>query len=467
MIKIQKFTPILTVILLTLAINGFSHSANASVFNAKSTTLDNGLQVVVIENPRVPVVTHMVWYRVGAADELPGKSGKAHFLEHLMFKGSGDLEPGEFSKTIKSLGGRDNAFTAQDYTAFFQSVASEHLETVMRMEAGRMRNLHPPLDEVESERLVVREERRQRTDNNPSAQFSETLAAALFVNHPYGAPVIGWDHEIEDLNWSDTKSFYDEYYAPNNAILVVSGAVKTKNVFDLAKKIYGGLEKRPIPERKRTTIPPLPGRYDLSFEHRTIQQPSFQRRYRAPSSRQNKKEALALQVLQDIFGAGSTSRLYTSLVIDQKIASSAGMSYQSDVWDDGSIWLYATPQPGITLEVIKNALDTEIQKLAQDGVTNDELQASLKRLQAEAIYARDSLQGPAMVIGTALITGSTLDDVETWPANISKISAKDIQDVAQKYLNIDSPDSHFVNGYLSPKEADATKATPAKNNQAQ
>ncbi|MAE50785.1 MAG: peptidase M16 [Micavibrio sp.] len=421
------------------------------VFDARTMMLDNGMQVVVVENNRVPVITHMVWYRTGAADEPRGKSGIAHYLEHLMFKGSEGLEPGEFSRTIRNLGGNDNAFTSQDYTAYFQSIAAEHLETVMTMEAGRMRGLNPPEKEVLSERQVILEERKQRTDNNPQAQFSESMGAALYVNHPYGIPVIGWAHEMESLSWDDAKTFYDRWYAPNNAILVVSGDVTAEAVFDLAKKIYGPLEKVEVPERKRTVSPPLVGKKLLTYSHSSIRQPVYQRRFRAPGYRQNKDHALALQVLEDIFGSGPTSRLYKSLVIDQKLATSAGLNYSAASWGESSISLYATPAPGITMEQIEQAVEAEITKLVRDGVSEDELNDSLNRMQAEAIYARDSLTGPAMVIGYSLVTGSTLDDVEYWPQNIAKVSAAEVQAVAAKYLDASSPDARFVTGYLLPK----------------
>lgn len=207
------------------------------LFNAETFTLENGLEIVVIPNHRAPVITHMVWYKVGAADEQQGKSGIAHFLEHLMFKGSGDLAPGEFSKIIRAKGGEDNAFTGHDYTAYYQSIAAEHLEMVMTMEAGRMRGLNPPLDHVESERKVILEERRQRTDDNPSARLAEQMNSLLYINHPYGKPVIGWLSEMADLSWDDAKAFYDRWYAPNNAILIVTGDVTGQQVYDLAKKI--------------------------------------------------------------------------------------------------------------------------------------------------------------------------------------------------------------------------------------
>ncbi len=449
-------------ILAFLIITGLFSPASAQdkTFDAKYFKLDNGLEIVVIPNHRTPVITHMVWYRVGAADEPHGQSGIAHFLEHLMFKGSLGFGPGDFSKTIRTLGGHDNAFTSQDYTAYFQSVPARHLELVMRMEAGRMRGLNPPLEEVTSERKVILEERRQRTDNSPQARFAEPMATALFVNHPYGTPVIGWMHEMEKLSWKSAKSFYDQYYGPNNAILIVSGDVTESQVYELAKEIYGPLPRINLPERHWTKSPPLPAAPRVIMKDKSIRQPTVQNIFRVPSSHQNKNHALALQILEDIMGGGSTSRLYKALVIEQKIASSAGMSYRSDQWDDAMLYMYASPLPKIKPEHIENALKDELRKLIKNGVTASELAEAKTRMQDAAIYARDSLSGPAMVFGQALITGSEIDDVEYWPRDIGAITAQDVQEVAKTYLDPDKARTHPpVTGYLLPmdKEEEVAK----------
>lgn len=272
--------------------------AHAKTFNAETFTLSNGLQVVVIPNHRAPVVTHMLWYKVGAADELPGASGMAHYFEHLMFKGTETLEPGEFSKTVKKLGGNDNAFTGQDYTAYFQSVSVEHLPKVMQMEADRMFHLSPPPDHYLSEKNVVLEERRQRTENDPQSLFSETMISALFINHPYGTPIIGWMEEIRGYEWKDVKTFYDRWYAPNNAILVVSGDITAEELEPMAEKFYGHLPVKPIPPRARPDVPPAIGQTKMTLRHPSIRQRTFQKIFLMPSARQNKEDSLALQLLQ-------------------------------------------------------------------------------------------------------------------------------------------------------------------------
>ena len=421
-------------------------AAQDRVFNATEYFLDNGMQIVVIPNMRAPVVTHMVWYKVGAADEPRGKSGIAHFLEHLMFKGSTyidkegaikGLPPGAFSEAVKKLGGRDNAFTSQDYTAYFQSVAVEHLETVMRMEAGRMRGMSPPLEEVLSERKVILEERAQRTDNNPQAKFSEQLNSALYVNHPYGNPVIGWAHEIAALSWEDAKAMYDRYYAPDNAILVVTGDVQPAVVKALAEDIYGHLKPSGIGqvERERIVSPPLPGALAVNMAHPAVRQPIVQLLMRAPSARQNMKESLALEVLSQIMSGGNSARLYKSLVVEQKLATTVSMGYSGTSYDDGEVWLYGVPAKGVEPVAVVSALKAALLRLIKDGVGDEELASAIKQLQSQAIFARDSLSGPARIVGQNLASGVSLDDVETWPAQIAAVSAADVALVARKYLN--------------------------------
>ena len=407
------------------------------VFNAESFELANGMRVVVIPNHRAPVVTHMVWYGVGAADEPVGKSGIAHFLEHLMFKGTADMKPGEFSKIVRGLGGNDNAFTGQDYTAYHQSISVEHLERVMNMEAGRMRGLQPPLAEVDSERQVILEERRQRVENDPRSYMAEQMRYALFPNHPYGTPNIGWASEMAALSWDDAKAMYDRFYAPNNAILVVAGDITAAQLKPLAEKIYGGLPRGEVPERAWRTIPPMPGAYRVVMHHQSFRQPLWQRYYRAPSYRQSREDSLALQVLENILSGGAATRLYKNLVVEQKIATSVNFGYQSEAWADSTMSIGAIPAPGRTMEEIEKAIEEQLRILIKDGVTDTELSEAKVRMRDAADFARDSLTGPAMVIGAALITGGKLDDVEYWPYDIEQVTAAQVQDVARRYLNPD------------------------------
>ncbi len=433
-------------ILITIALLFCTPTSYAAekIFNAKSYKLDNGLQIVVVENHRAPVVTQMIWYRVGAADEPLGKSGIAHFLEHLMFKGQkhpklGNLEAGEFSRIIRSLGGEDNAFTSQDYTAYYQSIASDHLEKIMTMEAGRMRGMNIPEGGFKSENKVIQEERRQRTDNDPRAQMIEQLNEALFPNHPYALPVIGWMHEVQNLKQDEVVSFYNEHYAPNNAILVISGDVTGEEVYKIAQRTYGVLKSVKLAERKRTISPPFIAQTTVTIENTTIKEPAFRKIYRVPSARQDKQASLALEILADIMGSGPTSRLYKALVVEQKLATNISLSYHSTAWDDAKLSIYANPQSVEKIDAMHISINSELRDLIKNGITDTELTNAIERMQAEAIYARDSLSGPAMIIGASLITGSSLDDIEYWASDINSITKEKIQDVANTYLNPDKP----------------------------
>lgn len=427
--------------------------AKAQVFNAEHFTLDNGMEVMVIANNRAPVVTHMVWYRVGAGEEPTGQSGIAHFLEHLMFKGSDGLEPGEFSRIIRNLGGNDNAFTSYDFTAYFQSVAVEHLEQVMRMEAGRMRGLLPPLEEVESERSVILEERNQRVDNDPRARFDEQLRAALFPNHPYARPVLGWRHEMENLDWDIAKTFYDRWYAPNNALLVVSGDVTGPQVLALAQDIYGLLERRDIPDRDRSQSPVFEGQGDYQLRNADINQISLIRLYTVPSYRQDKEMSLAMQILERVMADGPTSRLYQSLVVDQKLAVNVSLFYSPFAWDEAMVSIYATPADGVSPDQLNAAIDKEIRALIVDGITEEELVLAQDRAENDSIFARDSLSGPAMILGRAWAVGYALDDIEQWPEQIRAVTAEQVQKAARLYLHPDEKGKgRRITGTLLPKE---------------
>ncbi len=421
---------ILALIILLVAI-----PAQAQTFGAQEFTLKNGMQVVVIPNHRAPVITHMIWYKVGAAEETPGKSGMAHYLEHLLFKGTAKIAPGDFSKTIKTLGGNDNAFTGQDYTAFFESISVDHLEQVMTMEADRMLNTNPPAEHFKSEKDVVLEERRQRTDNDPREIFGEQLNSALYVNHPYSIPVIGWMDEIKLYEWPDVKAFYDKWYAPNNAILVISGDITAEKLKPLAEKIYGVLPPKDITPRKRPLVAPANGKTVISLRDASIHQPVWQKIFLAPSESQNRADSLALQVLAEIMEGGPTTRLYKNLVVTQKKATGVQFYYHAGTLDYGSITIAGTPANGVSLDELDTLITTEISAVLQHGVTEEETKEAIQRLQDEAIFARDSLAGPAMIFGSALATGSTVKDVENWPADIAKVTSAQVKDAAMKYLD--------------------------------
>ncbi len=425
----------------------------AKTFNAEHFTLSNGMEVVVIPNHRAPIVTHMIWYKVGAADEKPGLSGMAHYFEHLMFKGTKEMAPGAYSKRVRTLGGNDNAFTSQDMTAYYANISTDNLYDVMKMEADRMQNLNPPPEHFASEKAVVLEERSERTDNDPRARFGEQLQSMAFTNHPYGKPVIGWMSEIQQYEWKDVKSFYDTWYAPNNAILIVSGDMTAERLKPAAEEIYGKIPTKKLPPRVRPTIPPAAGLASLTLKDASIHQPVWQSLYLAPSFHMNKKDGLALQVLEEIMSGGPTTRLYDSLVVKQKKAVSINLSYNGTALDYGILALSGSPAQGVSLTELQTLAETEIAKIITDGVTPVEVSDAISRLQDEAIYARDSVSGPAMIIGYGLTTGSTLDDIENWPTDIATVTAEDVQRVAATYLNIAKPWIRPpVSGYLLPED---------------
>ncbi len=414
---------------------GLGQSAMAGVFNPETFRLANGMQVVVIPNHRAPVVTHMVWYKVGSADEPPGKSGIAHLLEHLMFKGTKTLKPGEFSAILARNGGQENAFTSYDYTSYFQSVAVDRLELVMRLEADRMTNLVLTEKDVNTEKLVIMEERRQRTDNNPRSILGEQVNAAFFLNYPYRKPVIGWRREIRGLTLNDAISFYRKWYAPNNATLVVAGDITASQLRPLAEKYYGKIPARKVPARIRPQEPPHRADIKVLLRDKRVRQPIWSRSYMAPSYITGKTEyADALDVLSEILGGGATTRLYRDLVVKRKLAVSVGISYNPGGIGPTDFTFSASPKPGVSVDTLKQAIDGEIAKLLKSGITADELARAKQSMQDSAIYARDSIQTGARELGAALSTGRSVEDVESWPQRINKVSLEEVNRAARAIL---------------------------------
>jgi zinc protease len=413
----------------------------------ESFTLKNGMQVIVLPDHRAPVVTHMVWYRVGSADEPPGKSGIAHFLEHLMFKGTAKIPPGEYSKIIARLGGNDNAFTSYDYTAYFQRVALEKLPQVMEMEADRMVNLRLSDAVVLPERDVILEERNTRTDNNPAALFSEQVEAAQFLAHPYGRPVIGWRHEMAQLTTQDALDHYRRHYGPDNAFLIVAGDITAATLRPLAEKYYGPLAPRGIPARARQQEPPqLAGRH-LEMSDDRVAEPSWQRSYLAPSHSKIKDgDPDALEVLSQILGGGATSRLYRALVIEQAIATSAAAAYQGTALDYGQFYVQATPRTGNTVPALEREVENVLAHLLKDGVSTDEVDRAKRQMIASAVYAQDSQQTMAQIFGEVLATGRSIEDIVAWPDRIQAVTPERVNAAAKAVLRTENS----VTGVLLP-----------------
>ncbi|MER8778096.1 pitrilysin family protein [Mesorhizobium sp. M0977] len=411
--------------------------------------LDNGMEVVVIPDHRAPIVTHMVWYKIGSADEPPGKSGIAHFFEHLMFKATSNHAAGELDRAVAAIGGSDNAFTSYDYTAFHETVVPQALGEMMGFEADRMRNLILNDDVIKTERDVILEERRSRIDSNPQAVLDEEIDATLWQNQPYRIPVIGWMQEMEKLNRTDAMAFYNKYYTPNNAVLVVAGDVEPETVKTLAEKTYGKIARGPdLPPRIRPVEPEQNTRRTVTLTDGRVSVPSFTTQWVVPSYHTAKPgEAEALDVLSEILGGGNRSRLYQELVVRQGIAAAAGAFFQGTMLDDSNFTVYGAPRGDAKLADVEAAVDAEIARIAKDGVTSDELEKSKDRFVRSMIFARDKQEDMANIYGSTLATGGNVQDVQQWPDRIRKVTADQVKAVAARYLNLD----HATTGYLLPQ----------------
>ena len=413
--------------------------------------LDNGMEVVVIEDHRAPVVVHMVWYRAGSADETPGVSGVAHFLEHLLFKATDTLESGEFSSTVARNGGSDNAFTSYDYTAYFQRVAADRLELMMRMESDRMINIRLTKDDIATEREVIIEERNMRTENNPNALLREQQRAAQYLNHRYGVPIIGWRHEMEELDLDAAMTFYKRFYAPNNAVLVVAGDVQPDEVRTLAEKYYGTLPANPdlTTPRARPSEPRQMAERRMLYYDARVAQPYVNRSYIAPERDSGEQEkAAALVLLSEILGGGNTSWLAEKLQFETQKAVYTSAYYGGTSLDDTTFNLIVVPSEGVTLQEAEDAMDAALAEFLQEGVDAEQLERIKMQLHASQIYARDSVESLANRYGQALTTGLTIADVQAWPDILQAVSEEDLIAAAREVLVRHSA----VTGWLMAKD---------------
>jgi zinc protease len=393
----------------------------------------------------------MVWYKNGSADDPLGKSGIAHFLEHLMFKGTKEHPQGAFSNLVAELGGQENAFTGYDYTAYFQRIGKEHLETLMRFESDRMTNLVLSDEVVGPEREVVLEERRMRVDNDPGAQLDETLQATLFAHHPYGTPIIGWNHEIEELSREDALAYYTRFYTPENAILIVAGDVVARDVEALAAQTYGKIPARAqAPSRRRPQEPPPRAVRMVTLADEKVEQPSHERIFVVPSyTTAAPGEAEALDVLAHMLGGGPASVLYETLVGEEKLAVSVGAYYMGSALDDTRFYVFATPAEGVELKNLDIALDRVLAKFIATKISEEDLRRAKTRMIADAVYARDSQVSLARWYGEALATGLAVKDVADWPDRIEAVTGAAITEAAREWLD----KKRSVTGFLLPKEA--------------
>jgi zinc protease len=429
----------------------------ADLFEADSFTLPNGLEVVVLPKHLAPVVYQILVYKAGAADGAIGKNGVAHFLEHLMFKGTKKFGDGVFTREVDRHGGNDNAFTNQDVTAYHQQIAKRDLPMIMEMEADRMNGLTLTDPVVLPERDVIIEERHQRIENNPGAQLGEMMNAVLFLNHPYRLPIIGWQHEMQTYSTQDAIDFYGKYYAPNNAVLVIAGDVTTDEVKTLAEKYYGPIPKKDVKPRERLQEPEAYAPRRVTLESEFVDQPSVSRIYQAPSFRTaTGKQAYALQVLDEILGGNNVGRLYRRLVVDKGLADYAGSNYDASPYDQGSFAFYGAPRQGGKVEEIEQALDAEIADVLKNGVSDQEVADAKRRMEIAAVKSRDSLNGAAQFVATRIATGSSLADIQAWPDKIKEVTAADVLDAAKAVF----VPNRSVTGTLLPKAGAIPGAPP-------
>ncbi|BAL23044.1 Zn-dependent peptidase [Azoarcus sp. KH32C] len=407
--------------------------------NPFETTLPNGMKVIVKEDRRAPSVVHMVWYGAGSMDEAAGVSGVAHILEHMMFKGTDKVGPGEFNKRVAAIGGRDNAFTGQDYTAYFQQVPSSRLGDVMALEADRMAHLKITDKEFKPELEVVKEERRLRTDDEPRSLVNEQLMATAFEAHPYHRPVIGWMTDLDTTGAEDARRWYRTWYVPNNARLVVVGDVDHRQVFEMARKHYGPAKARPLPERRITTEPEQQGMRSVVVRA-PAELPYLELAWKAPTMRdpEQDRDVYALKVLAAVLDGYEGARLNRRLVRENRVAVSAGAGYDGSGRGPQLFTLDGSPAPGKTVADLETALRAEIKRIQDEGIAEDELRRVKTQTVAGQVYKRDSLMGQAMEIGFLESTGLSWRDDDKLLEGVRRVTAEEVQAVARKYFSDDT-----------------------------
>ena len=425
--------------------------------NPFETTLKNGMRIIVKEDRRAPTVVHMVWYRAGSIDEVDGSSGLAHVLEHMMFKGTPSIGPGEFSKRVAAAGGRDNAFTSRDYTAYFQQVPKEKLEEMMQLEADRMRHLNVDPKEFAQEIKVVMEERRMRTDDHPQSKLFEQMNAVAFQAHPYRRPIIGWMSDLENMTAADARAWYDQWYVPNNAYMVVVGDVDHQAVFKLAEQYYGGLEGRALPQRRPQTEPQQQGARRISVKA-PAELPMLVMGYKAPVIRDviKDRDPYALQMLGAILDGYDAARFGKRLVREQQLAISVGIDYDATARGPGMFYLFGTPAEGKSVADLEAALRGEIVRIQQEGVAEAELKRARAQILAAQIYKLDSMFGQAMEIGGAESAGLSYKDNARMIEKVQQVTAEEVRAVAKKYFSDDT----LTVGTLDPQPLDGKARRP-------
>lgn len=410
--------------------------ANTQAANTHEFKLDNGMRIIVQEDHRSPVVVSQVWYRAGSIDEVNGKTGVAHVLEHMMFKGTKTIKPGQFSRIIAAAGGRENAFTGRDYTSYFQQLEKSQLPLSIKMEADRMNNLVLTEEEFAKEIKVVMEERRWRTEDQAQSQVYEQFNATVYRAHPYGRPIVGWMNDLENMTAADAKEWYDTWYAPNNALLVVVGDVDPKEVYKLAKKYFGPLKAKPLPQRKPQVEPEQKGERRIIVKAQA-ELPYILMGFRAPALQDAEKdwEPYALELLAGVLDGNASARLNQELVRESQIAVSVGASYSMVSRGRQSLFmLEGTPSQGKTAAELEAALLQQVEKIKTSGVTEDELQRVKAQVIASEVYKRDSMFYQGMQIGQLETMGYSWKILDDYQTRLKAITPEQVQEVAKKYI---------------------------------
>ena len=423
--------------------------------------LANGLRVIVKEDHRAPTVVSMVWYKAGSMDEVNGTTGVAHVLEHMMFKGTKAVPNGEFSKRIAAAGGRDNAFTSRDATGYHQQLHKSRLPLAFELEADRMANLALSPEEFAKEIRVVMEERRLRTDDRPQSLVFEQLMATAFIAHPYRAPTVGWMSDLVSMTWHDARDWYDRWYAPNNAIVVVVGDVNPPEVFALAEKYFGPLKAKTLPERKPQDEPPQLGIRRITVKA-PADQPSLVMGYRAPVLRDVEKdwEPYALEMLAGVLDGHDAARLNSSLVRTEKIANAVGAGYDSTQRGPGIFMVSGVPSAGKTVAELEQALRRELNKIVTGGITSDELKRVKSQVVSAQVFQRDSIYSQASQIGSLEIAGYPHTAMDRMIEKLREVTPEQVQAVAKKYLVDDS----LTIAVLDPQPLEGRKLAPPQGN---
>lgn len=414
-------------------------SAQAQVFHPESFTLKNGMEVVVLPNHRAPVITHMLWLKAGAMEDPMGKSGIAHFQEHLMFKGTKKRKEGEYSKTISRLGGQENAFTSYDYTAYYATVGKEYLPLVMDLESDRLGNWQISEKQLNAEKLVILKERQQTVDNEPISRFWEQMNTMLFKGHPYARPVIGWQNEIEKLSLVDIQAFHKKYYAPNNIVVVISGDVTAVEVKPLAEKYYENLQAFPT-DHVTGQVEKAKTEQQIEKTSSQVKETLWSMHYLAqPANKETIKQSDSLSVLAKILGDNRIGHLYRRLVMQEKIATNASVSFDPIARGPVRFSIVVTPAPHADVSKIEKVVQEEIAAVTTKPIAASEVKNATQAMNIETIYARDSVTGPAMIVGKALTSGLDVETIESWPTRIEKVTTEDVQEGAKKLFETQKP----------------------------